>query len=80
MTEQIDTINVSGGQAADSTDRNAILVAFTLLYVLSPIETVISIARASEKAAGFILVVVFGLFAVSFILLGRPSVPSNVIV
>ena len=78
MTEQIDTINVGGGQAADSTARNAIIVGFTLLYVLSPTETVISIARGSEKAEGFTLVVVFGLLAVSIILLGRPSVPSNV--
>jgi len=58
--------------AADSAARNAIVAGLTLLYVLLPIETAISIARGSESAEGFLLVVVFGLLAVGFILIGRP--------
>jgi hypothetical protein len=58
--------------AADSTARNAIVTGLTLLYLLLPIETAISIARGSESAEGFVLVVVFGLLAVGFILVGRP--------
>jgi MFS superfamily sulfate permease-like transporter len=58
--------------AAESTARNAIVTGLTLLYVLLPIETAISIARGSESAEGFVLVVVFGLLAVGFILIGRP--------
>ena len=36
--------------AAESTARNAIVTGLTLLYVLLPIETAISIARGSESA------------------------------
>jgi|SRR3990170_3896542 len=59
-------------RTTDSTARNAIVVGLALLYVLLPIETAISILRGSESAEGFVLVVVFGLLAVGFILLGRP--------
>ncbi len=58
--------------AADSASRNAIVVGLTLLYVLLPLETAISIARGSESAEGFLLVVVFGLMAAGFLLIGRP--------
>jgi hypothetical protein len=58
--------------AADSPARNAIVTGLTLLYVLLPIETAISITRGSESAEGFVLVVVFGLLAVGFIRIGRP--------
>ena len=56
----------------DSSARNAIVIGLSLLYTLLPIETAISIARGSESAEGFVLVVVFGLLAVGFILIGRP--------
>ena len=58
--------------ATDSSARNAIVIGLSLLYTLLPIETAISIARGSESAEGFVLVVVFGLLAVGFILIGRP--------
>jgi hypothetical protein len=58
--------------AADSASRNAIVAGLTLLYVLLPIETTISIARGSESVEGFVLVAVFGLLAVGFILIGKP--------
>ena len=58
--------------ATDSSARNAIVIGLSLLYTLLPIETAISIARGSESAEGFVLVVVFGLLAVGFLLIGRP--------
>jgi len=58
--------------AAVSASRNAIVAGLTLLYVLLPVETAISIARGSESAEGFVLVVVFGLMAAGFLLIGRP--------
>ena len=59
--------------ATESTARNAIVCGFTLLYVFLPIETVISIARGSESAEGFILVLVFGLLAAGFFFIGKPK-------
>lgn len=59
-------------RTTDSTARNAIVVGLALLYVLLPIETAISIVRGSESAEGFVLVVVFGILAVGFKLLGKP--------
>ena len=58
--------------ASDSTARNAIISGFCLLYILLPIETSLSIWRGSESAQGFILVVIFGLLAAGFILIGKP--------
>ena len=58
--------------ATDSSARNAIVIGLSLLYTLLPIETAISIPRGSESAEGFVLVIVFGLLAVGFILIGRP--------
>lgn len=58
--------------ATDSSARNAIVIGLSLLYTLLPIETAISIARGSESAEGFVLVIVFGLLALGFILIGRP--------
>jgi hypothetical protein len=59
--------------ASESDARNAIVVGFALVYVLLPIETIISIMRGSESAEGFVLVAVFGLLAVGFILIGKPK-------
>lgn len=59
-------------RTTDSPARNAIVVGLALLYVVLPIETAISILRGSESAEGFVLVVVFGLLAVGFILIGKP--------
>jgi len=59
-------------RTSDSAARNAIVTGLALLYVLLPIETAISILRGSESAEGFILVVIFGLLAAGFILIGRP--------
>ncbi len=61
----------------ESTERNAIVVGLALLYVLLPIETVISIVRGSESVEGLLLVVVFSLLAVGFILVGRPRLTSK---
>ncbi len=60
-------------RAPDSPARNAIVVGLILLYVLLPIETAISIFRGSESAEGFVLVIVFGLMAAGFMVLGRPK-------
>ena len=58
--------------AAESPARNAIVAGLTLLYVLLPIETTISIVRGSETAEGFVLVIVFGLLAAGFVWIGKP--------
>ena len=63
--------------AADSAARNAIVAGLTLLYVLLPIETAISIGRGSESAEGFVLVVIFGLLAVGFLLIGKPQLSTK---
>ena len=59
--------------ATEPTARNAVVSGFTLLYVFLPIETAISIARGSESAEGFVLVLVFGLLAAGFIFIGKPK-------
>jgi hypothetical protein len=58
--------------AVDSPARNAMVAAFSFLFILLPIETVISILRGSESAEGLVLVVVFGLLAAGFLLTGKP--------
>ena len=63
--------------AAESPARNAIVAGLTLLYVLLPIETVISILRGSETAEGFVLVLIFGILAAGFLLIGRPRIRTK---
>ena len=69
----IGVISWKARNASDSAARNGIVVGSTLVYVLLPIETVISIVRGSESVEGFVLVAVFGLLAVGFILIGKPK-------
>jgi predicted permease len=59
-------------EAPESAARNAIVAGLSLLYVLLPIETIVSIARGSESAEGFVLVAVLGLLAAGFLLIGKP--------
>lgn len=63
--------------AADTPARNAIVTGLSLLYVLLPIETVISILRGSETAEGFVLVLIFGILAAGFLLIGRPRIRTK---
>lgn len=63
--------------ASDSAARNGIVVGLVLVYVLLPIETIISIMRGSESAEGFVLVTIFGLLAVGFILIGKPKLTNK---
>ena len=73
----IGVISWMARNASDSAARNSIVIGLTLAYLLLPIETVISIIRGSESAEGFLLVVVFGLLAVGFILIGKPKLANN---
>ena len=68
----IGVISWMARRTTDSPARNAIVAGLALLYMLLPIETAISIVRGSETTEGFLLVVVFGLLAAGFILIGRP--------
>lgn len=69
----IGVISWMARNASDSVARKGIVVGLTLVYVLLPIETVISIVRGSESVEGFVLVFIFGLLAVGFILISKPK-------
>jgi hypothetical protein len=79
VARQFGTVMLTSGviswmarNAADSAARNAIVVGLTLLYVLLPIETAISVARGAESVEGLVLVIIFGLLAFGFLLIGKP--------
>ncbi len=79
VARQFGTVMLTSGviswmarNAADSAARNAIVVGLTLLYVLLPIETAISVVRGAESVEGLVLVIIFGLLAFGFLLIGKP--------
>ena len=69
----ISVISWLSRNSGNSSARNAVVIGLTVLFVLLPIETVFAIARGSESQEGYLLVVIFGLLAVGFILIGKPS-------
>ncbi len=64
-------------EADDSPARNAIVTGLSLLYVLLPLGTLASIAKGLESAAGWVLVIIMGLLAAGFILIGKPRLFPN---